>query len=49
MLKRIKEYPKVAQHREKMSLDEEWYIILPQLEVEEIIYQNYIKHGSHLK
>ena len=28
----------------KMSLNEEWYIILRELEAEEIIYQNHIKH-----
>ena len=32
-----------------MSLNEEWYIIPRELEGEEIIYQNHIKHGSHLK
>ena len=32
-----------------MSLNEEWYIILRELEAEEIIYQNHIKHDSHLK
>ena len=32
-----------------MSLNEEWYIIPRELEAEEIIYQNHIKHGSHLK
>ena len=32
-----------------MSLNEEWYIISWELEAEEIIYQNHIKHGSHLK
>ena len=32
-----------------MILNEEWYIIPQELEVEEIIHQNYIKHGSHLK
>ena len=32
-----------------MVLNEEWYIILRELEAEEIIYQNNIKHGSHLK
>ena len=29
----------------KMSLNEEWYIIPRELEAEEIIYQNHIKHG----
>ena len=38
-----------SSQRKKMSLNEEWYIILRELEAEEIIYQNYIKHGSHLK
>ena len=33
----------------KMILNEEWYIIPRELEEEEIIYQNHIKHGSHLK
>ena len=32
-----------------MSLNEEWYIIPRELEAEEIIYQNHIKHGPHLK
>ena len=32
-----------------MILNEEWYIIPRELEEEEIIYQNHIKHGSHLK
>ena len=32
-----------------MSLNEEWYIILWELEAEEIIYQNHIRHCSHLK
>ena len=32
-----------------MILKEEWYIVLWELEAEEIIYQNHIKHGSHLK
>ena len=31
-----------------MILNEEWHIILRELE-EEIIHQNHIKHGSHLK
>ena len=31
-----------------MVLNEEWYIIPSELEAEEIIYQNHIKHGSHL-
>ena len=35
-------------HR-KMSLNEEWYIIQWELEVEKIIYQNHIKFGSHIK
>ena len=30
-------------------MKEEWYIIPRELEVEEIIYQNHIKHGPHLK
>ena len=30
-------------------MNEEWYIIQLELEGEEIIYQNNIKHGSHLK
>ena len=29
----------------KMSLNEEWYIIPRELEVEVIIHQNHIKHG----
>ena len=33
----------------KMSLNEEWYIIQRKLEAEEIIHQNHIKHGLHLK
>ena len=45
ILKRIKEYPKVTHHWEKMTVNEEWYIILRKLEVEEIIYQNHIKHS----
>ena len=32
-----------------MSLNEEWYIIQRELEEEEIIHQNHIKHGPHLK
>ena len=32
-----------------MSLNEEWYIIPRELEAEEIIYQNHIKHFLHLK
>ena len=32
-----------------MIFNEEWYIIPRELEAEEIIYQNHIKHGSHLK
>ena len=32
-----------------MILNKEWYIILPELEAEEIIHQNHIKHGFHLK
>ena len=32
-----------------MSLNEEWYIIPRELEAEEIIHQNHIKHGPHLK
>ena len=32
-----------------MILDEEQYIIPRELEAEEIIYQNHIKHDSHLK
>ena len=32
-----------------MILNNEWYIILRELEAEEIIHQNHIKHGSHLK
>ena len=32
-----------------MSLNEEWCIIPRELEAEEIIHQNHIKHGSHLK
>ena len=35
-------------HR-KMSLNEEWYIIQWELEVEKIIYQNHIKLDSHIK
>ena len=30
-------------------MNEEWYIIPRELEAEEIIYQNHIKHGLHLK
>ena len=33
----------------KMSLNEEWYIIPRELEAEEIINRNHIKHGPHLK
>ena len=33
----------------KMSLNEEWYIIPRELEAEEIIHQNHIKHDLHLK
>ena len=33
----------------KMTLNEEWYIIPQELEEEEIIYQNHIKHDSPLK
>ena len=29
----------------KMTVNEEWYIIPQELEVEEIIHQNHIKHG----
>ena len=32
-----------------MTLNEEWYIIIQELEAEKIIYQNHIKHGPHLK
>ena len=32
-----------------MILNKEWYIIPRELEAEEIIHQNHIKHGSHLK
>ena len=32
-----------------MSLNEEWYIIPQELDAEEIINQNHIKHGLHLK
>ena len=32
-----------------MTLNEEWYIIPQELETEEIIYQNHIKHSSHPK
>ena len=32
-----------------MILNEEWYIIPRELEEEGMIYQNYIKQGSHLK
>ena len=32
-----------------MSLNEEWYIIPQELEEEEIIHQNHIKHGPYLK
>ena len=32
-----------------MILNKEWYIILRELEAEEIIHQNHIKHGSLLK
>ena len=32
-----------------MTVNEEWYTIQRELEVEEIIYQNYIKHGPYLK
>ena len=31
--------------REKISLNEEWYIISIELEAVEIIYQNHIKHS----
>ena len=30
----------------KISLNEEWYLIPLELEIEKIIYQNHIKHGS---
>ena len=32
-----------------MTVNEGWYIIPRELEVEEIICQNHIKHGFHLK
>ena len=32
-----------------MTVNKEWYIIPRELEAEEIIYQNHIKFGSHLK
>ena len=32
-----------------MTVNEEWYIIPRELEAEEIIYQNHLKQGSHLK
>ena len=32
-----------------MTVNEELYIIPRELEEEEIIYQNHIKHGLHLK
>ena len=32
-----------------MILNKEWYIIPRELEAEEIIHQNHIKNGSHLK
>ena len=33
----------------KTILNEEWYIIARELKIEERIYQNHIKHDSHLK
>ena len=33
----------------KMILNKEWYIIPQELKSEEIIFQNHMKHGSHLK
>ena len=36
---------KSSSPQRKMSLNEEWYIIPRELEAEEIIYQNHIKHG----
>ena len=32
-----------------MTVNDEWCIIPRELEAEEIIYQNHIKHGPHLK
>ena len=32
-----------------MILNKEWYIILRELETEEIIHKNHIMHGSYLK
>ena len=32
-----------------MTVNEEWFIIPRELEEKEIIYQNHIKHGIHLK
>ena len=32
-----------------MILNEEWHIIQLELKTEEIIYQNHIRHASHLK
>ena len=32
-----------------MIVNEEWFIIPRELEAEEIIHQNHIKHGIHLK
>ena len=45
ILKRIKEYPKETHHIRKMTVNQEWYIILRKLEAEDLIYQNHIKHG----
>ena len=49
ILKRINRISKSNSPKRKMILNEEWYIIPRELEAEEIIYQNHIKHGSHLK
>ena len=47
--KRNKRISKSNSPQRKMTLNEEWYIILRELEAEEIIYQNQIKHVPHLK
>ena len=49
ILKRIKKISKSNSLQIKMILNKEWYIIPRELEAKEIIRQNHIKHGSHLK
>ena len=47
-IKTNKRISKSNSPQRKLTVKEECYIILRELEAEEIIYQNHIKHGSHL-